>query len=177
MGETSTAEVPQDSMPRRFAKALGIWWNDRMPKAVEDEWMGAHQKIVDQLGSGKAKEVFLKLKDVFRLYGKAQGINTLVTDVVTAGLVGGLITITIPDKSINSLRAEVVILADFAKDINRSQTVRKYYARQRAPWAIAGALSVLALGPTRQLNRFAAKLAGDHVGAIVNRIVGSTQMA
>lgn len=51
--------------------------------------------------------------------------------------------------------------------------MRKYSAKQRAPWAIAGALSVLALGPTGQLNRLAARMAGDHVGAIVNRIVGS----
>lgn len=66
--------------------------------------MVAHQKIVDQLGSDKAREFFLKLKNVFRLLEK-QGISSLVIDGVTAGLVGGLIAITIPDKAKQSRKA------------------------------------------------------------------------
>ena len=173
MSEATTAEVPQESTPMRLANALGKWWQDRMPKAVEDEWMVAHQKIVDQLDPGKAKEFFLKLKNIFRLYGKVQGINALVGDSVTAGLVGGLIAITIPDKAKPARKAGLNFLADFIDKANKLPTMRRYYAKQRAPWAIAGALSVLALGPTRQLNRLAARAAGDHVGRIVNRMVGS----
>lgn len=173
MSEATTTEVPQDSMPRRLANALGKWWHDRMPKAVEDEWMAAHQKIVQQLEPGKAQEFFRKLKDIFRLYGRAQGISALVADAVTAGIVGGLIAGTIPDKAKPTREAGLDFLADLIDKTNKSPTMRRYYARQRAPWAIAGALSVLALGPTRELNRFAATMAGDHVGAIVNRIVGS----
>ena len=134
--------------------------------------MVAHQNIVDRLQPGKAREFFLKLKDIFRLYGKTQGISSLVTDGVTAGLVGGLIAVTIPGKAKPVREAGLEFLASAIDKTNKSATMRRYYAKQRAPWAIAGALSVLALGPTRQLNRFAAKMAGDHVGTIVNRIVG-----
>lgn len=173
MSEQTSSETVQKPKRVQLANTLGTWWQDRMPKAVEDEWMVAHQKIVDQLGSDKARELFLRLKNVFRLYGKAQGISSLVTDGVTAGLVGGLIAATIPGKAKPAREAGLDFLADVIDKTNKSETMRRYYAKQRAPWAIAGALSVLALGPTRQLNRFAAKMAGDHMGAIVNRIVGS----
>lgn len=172
MSETTTSEAPQVSVSMRLANALDTWWNDRMPKAVEDEWMIAHQKIVDRLEPSRAREFFLKLKDIFLLYGKTQGITSLVTDGVTAGLVGGLIATTIPDKAKPAREAGFDFLTSFIESTNRSPVMRKFYAKQRAPWAISAALGVLALGPTRQLNRFAAKIAGDHVGAIVNRIVG-----
>lgn len=173
MSEQTPSETLQKSKRVQLANALGKWWQDRMPKAVEDEWMVAHQKIVEQLEPGKAQEFFRKLKDIFRLYGRAQGISTLVADAVTAGIVGGLIAGTIPDKAKPAREAGLDFLTDFIDRTNKSLTLRRYYARQRAPWAIAGALSVLALGPTRALNRFAATMAGDHVGQIVNRMVGS----
>ena len=127
-----------------------------------------------------AREFFIKLKDLFGLYGKVQGVSSLVADVTCAVAAAGFILAN-PTKAEKLRRAGIPEknFQGFIEQVDELPSVKMVDAQNRArllkkrsPWALSGALGVLALGPTRQVNRFAAKMAGDHVGSIVNRIVG-----